>query len=179
MSDAGGGRVLEAVATGVWLGLTQVALGFALLGGAGASAVLFFALTAAWILGGAIGVTWVRGRAGIALLAAALVVASSARLLLLTAPFASGATLAAFAAGLLCGGYAGSFFASRASIWGDTRRLLFHENNGFLVGLTGAGALLLLVPLALDPAALALGVLLLGARVAWDREGRTVVGSPP
>ncbi len=175
MTDAGVapapglGRIVEAVATGFWLGLAQVALGFALLGGAGASAVLFFGLTAAWIFGGAVGVTWVRGRAGALLLAVALAAAAGARVTLLTSPFAPGAVTAALVAGLLCGAYAGSFFASRVSLWGDTRRLLLHENNGFLLGLTAAGVSLLLTPRALDPTALALGVTLLGVRLAWDR----------
>jgi hypothetical protein len=168
----GVGRILEAMGTGIWLGLVQVALGFAVLGGAGASAVLFFGLTAAWIFGGALGVTWVRGRAGILLLAFALAVAAVARLWLLASAFDTGATICAFIAAMLCGAYAGSFFAARANIWQDSRRLLLHENNGFLLGLTSAAVSLLLIPSALDPAALTLGLALLAARLVWDRKGR-------
>ena len=45
----------EAVATGAWLGLVQVALGFALLSGGGASSLLYLGLLAAWLAGGARG----------------------------------------------------------------------------------------------------------------------------
>ena len=68
----GPSRATVAAVTGFWLALTQVSLAFAVLAGAGASALLFFAFTGIWLLGGALGGCVVRGRGVTILLAAAV-----------------------------------------------------------------------------------------------------------
>lgn len=166
-------RAAEAAATGLWLGLTQVALGFALLSGAGASAALFFGLVGAWLAGGlagALGRAPPRsGRGRALLLGAALLGAAGARAALERAPFEAGAAGAGLAAGALAGAYAGRFLRDRAAAGWDPRALLLHENNGFVAGFVAAGALLFVSTRALDGAALLVGLLLLG----WAaREGR-------
>ena len=148
-------RVLEPLVTGLWLGLAQVALSFALLVGAGASALQVFLVTAAWLAGGAIGTRSQRSTPLLALALAALVVG---RLALAFAPFARGATALALVAAVACGAYAGSFLATRATIFGDARAVLFHENNGFLAGWILGGVMLFVHPLGLDVIVLVLGV---------------------
>jgi len=159
-------RVAEAVATGVWLGLAQIALGFALLTGSGASALRFFALTAAWLAGAALGV--LRGDRGGAtgtrLLASALFGIAAARAALSSAPFHEASTGAGLLAGALAGGYAGRFLGERAAPWGDVRALLLHENNGFIAGIAAASLLLFTSARALDAAVASLGVVLLLVR---------------
>jgi hypothetical protein len=91
-------RSVEAVAVGVWLALAQVALGFALMAGAGASASLFFALTAAWLAGGAAGAIAAHRLPCERLLAAALVSVATAECMLAFAPFSVAATGAGLAA---------------------------------------------------------------------------------
>jgi len=164
-------RMLEAAATGAWLGLTQAALGFALLAGAGASAALFFALLGAWLAGGVAGSLGVseRGRAGSApgralLLGLSLLGAASARGALWRWPFSSAPVWAGLAAGSLAGAYAARFLRDRAEDWGSPRTLLLHENNGFLVGYMSAGGLLFVSARALWAAVLLGGLLLL----AWS-----------
>jgi len=150
----------EAFATGAWLGGMQLSLGFAQMAGAGAAALLFLAHTAAWIAGGALGVM-LGARRSTVLLATALAVAFAARSLLEAAPFLPLAVGAGLTAGALCGAYAGSFLRTRAAAWGEVRRLLLHENNGFITGY-GAGALLLFVDTrALDGCLALLGLILL------------------
>lgn len=144
--------------TGLWLGLAQVALSYALLVGAGASAVQVFLVTGAWLAGGAVGT---RSRRSMPLLALALVALVAARLALSFAPFARPAAAVALVAAIACGAYAGSFLATRAALFGDTSAVLFHENNGFLVGWILGGGLLFVHPLGLEVAVLVLGVLLL------------------
>jgi hypothetical protein len=154
----------EAFATGAWLGLTQAALGFSLMAGAGASATMFLLLTGVWIGAGAAGVTLVPRRAAAPLLGAALAAAVAARLALAAAPFQIWAVAADLAAGALCGAYAGAFLRHRAAAWGTVRALLLHENNGFVAGFAAAGGLLLAGARALDVTAVTLGVSLL----AWS-----------
>jgi len=164
---------VEAMATGFFLGTAQVALGFSILAGAGASALRFFALTAAWIAGAALGVLG-GGRGGpafgIRLLAASLLGVASARAALIGAPFHDASSAAGLLAGALTGAYAGSFLGERAPAWGDVRALLLHENNGFLAGFASAWALLFASARALDRSLGVLGIVLLAARLAaWRR----------
>jgi hypothetical protein len=156
---------LEALATGVWLGLLQVALAFALMAGRGASVLLFFALTACWIGGGALGSLGAGRRSATALLVAALAVSALARWALGVAPFSGAALSAGLLAGGLGGAYAGSFLGERASAWGEARGLLLYENNGFVAGWIAATALLLLSTRALDTSTAVLGIVLLLARL--------------
>jgi hypothetical protein len=162
--------VAEAIATGVFLGLAQTALGFALLTGSGASALLFFALTAAWIAGGALGAGLLapRMRAGrdAGLLALVLVAFGLARWALARWPFHPVVSAAGIGAGVVAGCYAGVFLGGRASTWGDARRLLLHENNGFVTGIAAGGALLFVSTRALDAAAGLLGMALLASPFA-------------
>jgi hypothetical protein len=165
--------VAEAIGTGAFLGLVQTALGFALLTGSGASALLFFALTAAWIAGGAVGAALLvpRARRGTdtRLLTLALVVLAAARAALACWPFHPLAAAAGLGAGAIAGGYAGVFLGLRAPAWGDARPLLLHENNGFVAGIAAAGALLFVSTHALD-AAVGLsgaGLLAWSARRHW------------
>lgn len=152
----------QAIATGLWLGLVQVALGFALMAGAGGTASLFFALLFAWLAGGAFGALLGRPRI---LLGGALLAAAAGRAALPAWPFSTGALALALAAGAAAGAYAGAFLRERAALWGDVRALLLWENNGFVAGYAIAGALLLASRPALDVTAAALGVLLLADRI--------------
>lgn len=180
--------VVEAMATGAWLGLAQVGLGFALLAGSGASALLFFALTGAWLGGGALGVLGLGSRGGALrssggitaprltsgsdsfsrastgswLLGLSLVALGLARAVLAQPRFSDIFTAVGLGAGALVGAYAGHFLRERAPAWGDVRALLLHENNGFVAGYAAAGALLFVSARALDAAAGVLGAVLLG-----------------
>lgn len=170
--------VVEAVATGFFLGLTQVALGFALLSGAGASALRFFALTAAWLTGSAFGaLSASRGGAatasrGTGLLVTALLGALAARAALSLAPFHVASSGAGLLAGALMGGYAGRFLGERAPAWGEVRALLLHENNGFIAGFAAASLLLFVSARALDAVVGGLGFALLAARARPRRGSR-------
>jgi hypothetical protein len=159
--------VPEAIVTGAFLGLAQTALAFALLTGSGASALLFFALTAVWIAGGALGaallVPRLRPGSEARLLALVLVALVLARWGLARWPFHPLASAAGLGAGVIAGCYAGVFLGGRASTWGDARRLLLHENNGFVAGIAAGGALLFVSTRALDAAAGLLGAALLAS----------------
>jgi hypothetical protein len=165
------------MATGAWLGLVQVGLGFALLAGSGASAFLFFALTGAWLGGGALGVLggWARSaprsRASMGpwLLGLSLVAVGLARVVLAQSRFSDAFTAVGLGAGAFAGAYAGHFLRERAPDWGDVRALLLHENNGFVAGYAAAGALLFVSARALDAAAAVLGVVLLGRSLLGRR----------
>jgi hypothetical protein len=166
-------RIVEAWGAGIWLGLTQLTLGFAIVHGAGAAAILFFALTAAWLAGGAAGATILRGR-HLFLLPAALALVAGARLALGHAPFGTPSLLLGLLAGAASGAYAGSFLAGRAAAWREVRRLLLHENNGFIAGYVLGAALLLVDGRALDTLGLAFGAGVWLLQVAvWRRERRT------
>jgi len=155
-------RHAEALLTGAWLGLTQVALGFALMSGHGGSATLYFALTATWLAGGAGGV-FCGARLGLPLLAGALSLAAGARLSLLFAPFGHLGLLLSLAAALAAGAYAGHFLRDRAREWPRVGALLLAENNGFIVGYVAAGALLFVDARWLDGLVAGLG----GALIVW------------
>jgi len=157
-------RTALATVTGFWLGLTQVSLAFALIAGAGASALLFFALTGIWLGGGALGGVFVRGRAVTTVLTAALVVSVAARILLFAYPFSNIGTIAGLIAGGLCGGYAAAFMAERSAMWANPRAVLLHENNGFVLGWVAGALLLILSANVLAFLALGLGLALLLAR---------------
>ena len=165
-------RAASAVITGFWLALVQVSLAFALVAGAGASALLFFALTGIWLGGGALGGWLVRGRAVTVLLAAALIAATGARLLLFVFPFSNFATVTGLIAGGLCGAYAAAFLAERSAAWGNPRAVLLHENNGFVLGWIAGAVVLILSANVLAVLALALGAGLLAARMARPVPGR-------
>jgi hypothetical protein len=161
----------EAAATGAWLGLVQVALGFALLRGGGSSSSIYFALLAAWLAGGALGALGgpaapasapapAPAPASARLLALALLALAAARAALLRSPFSAASAGAGLLAGALAGGYAGRFLRDRAGPSGDARALLLHENNGFIGGFVAAGAL--------DATAGALG----GALLLWRLRDR-------
>lgn len=148
-------------ATGAWLGAAQASLGFAMLVGVGASALVYFALLAGWIASGAVGAA-VRPRDG-AHLSVALVALVVTRLLSVFAPFATATLVAALACCAACGSYAGSFIASAGARADNQRTFLLRENNGFVVGFAAASALLFLSVHALDALVLVggLGLLLM------------------
>jgi len=159
------GRAALAAFTGFWLGLAQVSLAFALIAGAGASALLFFALTSIWLGGGAIGGLVVRGRAVTLVLAAALAVSVVARVLLFAHPFSNLGTVTGLLSGGLCGAYAAAFLAERSTLWTNARAVLLHENNGFVFGWVAGALLLILSANVLAVLALSIGIGLLAARV--------------
>lgn len=189
------GLRVEAAATGLWLAQWQVALAVTLLRTAGATVQSFFALTAAWLLGGVCGARWLnrgstgeprRSSAGGAvdsdgagrLLPMALLLGVAARLLGAAAPFSPAAAGVCLGAGAAAGAYAGVFIASRAASWPEVSRLLLTENNGFVLGYATAGALLLWRAPWLDAAALLLGVgLLTAARRCWGLAPALLLGA--
>lgn len=158
-------RAAIAALTGFWLALVQVALAFALVAGAGASALLFFALTGIWLGGGALGGWLVRGKAVTVLLAVALIAATIARVILFKFPFSPFAIGAGLIAGGLCGAYAAAFLAERSAWWANPRAVLLHENNGFVLGWVIGALLLILSANILAALALVLGFGLLIARL--------------
>ncbi len=133
----------EAVATGSWLGATQVALGFGLMASAGSSITLFLSFIATWLLGGVLGATLMVGRLLMVLLGSAALASAGARWALAAWPMTAAATVAGLGAGLVAGAYAGAYLRARAPEWDQVRRLLLHENNGFVVGYVAASASLL------------------------------------
>jgi hypothetical protein len=173
VSPSRGALVAEAMGTGVFLGLVQTALAFALLAGSGASAILFFALTGAWIAGGALGaallVPRARGRTETGLLALALFAPAGARVALVSWPFHLLAAAAGLGAGAVAGAYAGVFLGLRARVWADARSVLLHENNGFVAGIAAGGALLFVSTHALDAAAALAGAVLLARSARRSR----------
>jgi hypothetical protein len=161
----GARRAGSAAITGFWLALVQVSLAFALVAGAGASALLFFALTGIWLGGGALGGWLVRGRTVTVLLGVALAVSAVARILLFAFPFSNVGTVAGLIAGGLCGAYAAAFLAERSALWANARAVLLHENNGFVVGWIVGALLLILSANVLAILAFILGCGLLVARL--------------
>jgi hypothetical protein len=150
-------QALEAAATGAWLGLAQVTLGFALLAGVGASAAMFFALLGAWLAGGVAGALAGRRERGV-LLGAALVAIVAARGVLSQWPFSGAGAWVGLGAGALAGAYAARFLRDRAAAGWDVRALLLHENNGFLTGFVAGAALLFVSARVLDVAVVVGGV---------------------
>jgi len=143
-------RALQASLVGLSLGLLQLSLGFGLMRGAGASAALFFGLIACWIGGGAFGSRSVRtAKAGLVWLLLSLLLLLFALVQLERASFAPSSAWLGLGAAFGVGGYAGAFLAERSASWGSARRVLLHENNGFILGyalgtfiLLGAASLL-------------------------------------
>jgi hypothetical protein len=134
---------LEAMATGTWLGLTQVALGFEVMAGGGGGVMLFFALTAAWLGGGAIGARWLGRQAGPALVGLVLLALGGARTALLLWPLDRAGLVVALLAGAVTGLYGGAYLSGRAARGLPAASLLLYENNGFLLGYAGASLALL------------------------------------
>ena len=136
------------VLTGIWLGLVQTGLGYAVLVGAGSSILLFFATLTAWIAGGALGATLKTVRLRPLLLAAGIAaIAATANLTLYS--FNPSAAALGLAAGALVGVFAGRFIAFTGIELQDARRVLFLENNGFITGLTLGLVLLFVEPLSI------------------------------
>ena len=133
----------EALATGAWLGLAQVALGFEIMAGAGGGVMLFFALTAAWLGGGALGARWFGRQAGPALIGLVLLALGAARTALLFGPLSRMGLGVALFAGAVTGLYGGAYLAGRAARGLPAAPLLLYENNGFLLGYAGASLALL------------------------------------
>lgn len=168
----------EALLTGMWLALWQVALAATLLRTSGATVQSFFALTATWLSGGVLGARWLLARTAKdaalpekdpaprseykvgtrLLLPAVLLLGIGAKGLGAAAPFSPVAAGVILAAGAAAGAYAGIFIADRSRGWPDVARLLLAENNGFVLGYAGAFALLLWWAPWLDALALGVGI---------------------
>jgi len=140
------------VLTGVWLGLVQTGLGYAVLVGAGSSILLFFATVTAWIAGGAIGATLKSGKPRVLLFIAG-VGTIAATGILSTNAFSAVAACGGLVAGALSGIFAGRFIAMQSIQLSDARRVLFLENNGFTIGIATGLVLLFLDPVGLAAAA--------------------------
>lgn len=165
--------ILEIFATGLWLGLMQVSLGFALLCGAGASILYYFLLVTIWICGSAAGVLLSGGRVRTICLCLAMLLALGSFGVLRTYPFAIAGTILCLSAGLLCGAYAGLFFRDSIGKWKEIRNVLLHENNGFILGYAAATLLLFVSVMALNMVALLLGAALLARAMIENRQART------
>jgi len=150
------------LATGAWLGAAQASLGFAMLVGVGASALVYFALLAGWIAAGAIGAS-LRSR-DVVHFAVAFATILATRALVALAPFATITLFVALACCAACGSYAGFFIASGGGAR-EPRRFLLLENNGFVLGFAVASVLLFVSVRAVDAlVALGGGTLLLVKR---------------
>ena len=150
-----------AFATGFCLGCLQVALGFVMLRGAGASARTWFLLLLCWLLGAVFGVylqsaarrpssraATLIARQEMVLLFGSVAVYLAAETAATWAPFSMGPLVLALIGAAVSGAYGGSFLSSRAGHALSIGALFFHENNGFLFGLTVAtGVLLIRAPL--------------------------------
>jgi hypothetical protein len=141
--------------TGLWLGLVQTGLGYAVLVDAGSSVLLFFLTVTVWIAGGAAGVLLPFGRSRPLLFAAGAGCAAAVGALAAW-PFEAGSTALALCAGAGAGIFAGRFIALQSAALGDARPVLFIENNGFATGLALGLALLFADPLLLAGGAAAL-----------------------
>ncbi len=166
----------EAAATGSWLGATQVALGFGLMASAGSSITLFLLFIATWLLGGALGATLMVDRLLTVLLGSAALAAAGARWALAAWPMSAAATVCGLGAGFVAGAYAGAYLRARAGEWDQVRRLLLHENNGFLVGYVAATASLFYSATVLE---LPLDALAAALLVAQALRGRPDAASRP
>jgi hypothetical protein len=155
----------NAFATGAWLGAAQASLGFAMLIGVGASALVYFALLAGWIASGAVGAATVEPSRDLGHFVTALLALVTTRVLAIIAPFATITLIAALVGSAACGSYAGFFIASAGARAADQRTFLLRENNGFVVGFAAASALLFLSVRTLDALVLASGLMLLAMRV--------------
>lgn len=146
-----GRQTFELILTGFWLGTAQVGLGFHLMRSQGAGAGYYFAMLAIWLLGSLAGLAFLRRvRTGMAfqvLSAGAIFLACwSTRQI----PFSGWSLASALVALLMCGAYAGWFLERRIAAGGDVARVLFQENNGFVLGYICAGALLFFSIPAID-----------------------------
>ena len=141
---------------GFWLGLAQVSLGFAILTGSGAMITHFFILTGCWLGGGIIGAFFLH-RALTLLFPTALIGVVIGQTILREMPFMFTTQLIGFAAGGITGTFAGAYLTNRALVWEEVRRLLFYENNGFIIGWAAATCMLLSYSKALSICTNALG----------------------
>ena len=174
-----------AFVTGFCLGCLQVALGFVMLRGAGANARSWFLLLLCWLLGALFGVrlqsaasqdrsrssTWASRQEQV-LLFGAVAVYLAAETAAAWAPFSTVPLALALIGAAVSGAYGGCFLCSRADKGLSIGALFFHENNGFLVGLTFATGVLLiraplLVPLVFLSAATSRLLPTMGLRAAW------------
>jgi len=137
-------------AVGAWLGAAQASLGFAVLIGVGASALVYFALLAGWIAAGAVGAATATRSRDVGHFAAAFAVLAVTRLLSIAQPFATVTMLVALACCAACGSYAGYFIANAGARARNQRRFLLWENNGFVLGFALASLLLFFSVRALD-----------------------------
>lgn len=129
---------LFALLVGIWLAGLQVGMFLALQTWCTATLPSFLAVTAGWLAGSLVGLWLPRRLAwlGIGLgIVAPLVLQAALR----ACPFQPGLlpvfTLLVVAAGL----YSGQFFRSEQGAFARPARLFFWENNGFVLGLGGAG----------------------------------------
>lgn len=147
-------------AAGLWLGVSQVALGFHLLYSQGAAVIYYFALVSVWLAGSVIALVAVKSKVngfylGCGCLLVLMAAFSAARL----EPFGFMSLLVLLLSGLVQGVFAGWFLKSRIAYGGSVSSVMLHENNGFLVGYGVAGALLFFSISSLDLLALGSGVL--------------------
>jgi hypothetical protein len=160
-------RLMETLITGFWLGATQISLGFCLMSGAGASSLMIFLLIAIWIAGSAAGVSLIKARIGILVFLFALALCLASRILFHVFPYGGIGTAVGLAAAFCCGGYAGSFLRTRTADWGEVRRVLLHENNGFIAGCFLGTCILFFSAAFLSVGAALLGCALLAKRIGW------------
>ncbi|NLI76288.1 MAG: hypothetical protein GX442_07595 [Candidatus Riflebacteria bacterium] len=167
------GDQVELLLAGFWLGHVQVALGFHLLVSQGAGVGFYFAMLALWLAGALLGTLAPVGRGrGLVLQAVAAGGFVPAIVTARHFPFSLWSLGGVLGAVLLSGAFGGWFLQDRAAAAGrEAAGVLFHENNGFVLGYGCAGMLLLVSVPLLDLFTLFLAALTLGWR-AWSRTGR-------
>lgn len=155
----------EPFVTGFALACTQILLGFVAMRGLSASSTAWFVVVLCWLLGGLLAATWAgrfacaqvspcgqRTEHALSLLTQLLLVVTA--LVTEYAPFARLPQLLVMTTALCAGGYGGLFLARRGQHAPSPAALFFHENNGFVLGILTASALLLLAAPLLWPVTL-------------------------
>lgn len=147
--------------TGFWLGTSQVALAFHLLYSQGASVIYYFALIALWLSGSVVALAFVsNASSGPWLKAACLVLFLLSALVARADAFSTTSLAVLLLAVISFGVYAGWFLRVSVGRIGEVRRVMLHENNGFILGYALSGMLLFYSVLAIDLIGLVSGLFL-------------------
>lgn len=129
---------LFALLVGFWLAGLQVSMFLLLQAYCTATIPSFLAVTAGWLVGSLVGL-WLPPRLAWLGICLGGIAPCGLQAALRSFPFQPG-LLPLFAGLVVCAGlYSGQFFRSEQAAFSRPARLFFWENNGFVLGLGGAG----------------------------------------